>query len=172
MIGGVTIGWFLLKLLLLAVIAWQIGIGIKRHWRLTLNEKVLGAVSASLALVLGLATGYIRFLDHSSFGWGWIFEVVTSVAATIIVLKWITLDLTTIRQKWSGYPRRVFLKSIFSNSLILAFWASVMMQQGFDSGAWWARNAGLSFNVLVGNVMYLVYWLAYEYHRKTQTTRA
>ena len=132
MIGGVTIGWFLLKLLLLAVIAWQIGIGLRKHWKIALNEKIMGAASALLAVVLGSVTGYVRFLDSSSFGWGWALELITAVVATVIVIKWITLDISTIRHKWSGYPRRVFLKSIFANALILAFWASIMMQQGFQ----------------------------------------
>lgn len=168
MIGGVTIGWFILKIILLAVIAWQIGIGLKTRWKLSLSERVAGAIAAFVAISLGLTSGYIRALDISDFGWGWGIELVTAVIATMIVFYWISLDIKVISKKASGYPRSFFLKGIFSNFLVLIFWVSIMSQEGMGSLHWWGRNAALSFNVLIGNLLYLAYYCLYEFHRKRQ----
>lgn len=167
--GGVPIWWFILTLILLSIIGMQIGVGIRNKWQFTTNAKIVAVTTGAIVLVLGLFTGGIRYLDSSSLGWGWAFETLTAVVATVIVMKWILLDIKTISTKALGYPRAVFLKGIFSNALVLFFWVHVMTQQGFASGEWWATNAGLTFNVLIGNLIYLGYWLIYEYHRRKQT---
>lgn len=167
MLGAVNLSWFFLKLIMLAIIGWQIGVGIKKRLDFGVDERKSGILFAGFAFSLGLLAGYIRYLDQTNFGWGWWFESVTSVIGTSIVFYWIILDLKTIRKKGpSGYPRSVFMKGLFNNSLVLIFWAYVMSIQGFDSLFWWHRNFALSFNILVGNILYLGYWLFYEQERK------
>lgn len=110
MIGSVTIGWFIIKLLLLAMIGWQIGVGTQRANPFTFspNEKTIGAVCALLAVILGVATGIARYADAEPFGIGWLFESATAIIATVIVVKWILTDLSTICHNASGYPRSFF----------------------------------------------------------------
>ncbi|OHA67039.1 MAG: hypothetical protein A3E07_00795 [Candidatus Wildermuthbacteria bacterium RIFCSPHIGHO2_12_FULL_45_9] len=169
MFGGVTIWWFLLQLPLLAIIAWQIGIAFHRHLRLSYPEWVAGVGAGCFALLLGIGTAAIRYADSSTFGWGWILETITATVATLIVLRWILLDISTIRTTLqgsnTGYPRAFFLKGVFGNSLILVFWFHVMLEGGISNQLWWLKNIGLTFNVLVGNALYLAYWLLYEYYR-------
>lgn len=167
MIGGVTIWWFILKLLLLGVIGWQIGAGLKRRLKLFVSEKIAGFISTVAAFIFGGFAGYIRSIDDSPFGWGWMLEGATAVIATLIVVKWIYHDLQIIKQKAIGYPRTFFVKGIFCNFLVIWFWLHIMTEGSFNS-IWWIRNLGLSFNVLVGNLIFLIYWLTYEYHRKKQ----
>jgi len=158
MIGGVTILWFILKLILLAVIGWQIGAGIKNQLKLQFNEKVLRIMTAIAAFLLGLFTGYIRNIDSSIMGWGWFLETITAVVAILIVIQWIWHDIKTISKDVSGYPRSFFLKGIFGNSVIFLFWIHIMIQTHWN----WEMQAGLSFNVLIGNIIYIIYWLKYE----------
>lgn len=66
-----------------------------------------------------------------------------------------------------GLSAFFFLKVIGNNTLVLIFWVHVMAQGGFTL-TWMFENFGLSFNILVGNVLYLAYYGAYEYHRKQQ----
>ncbi len=167
MVSGVTIWWFIIQLILLFIIGWQVGAGIRQRLRLTIKERVAGIIFGTVALITGLCAGYIRSIDKASLGWGWLFESSTAIIATVIVFNWIKNDLRTIRKSASGYPRSLFLKGLFSNFLVLWFWSHIMVNAGFD-GTSWLRNLGLSFNVLVGNLIYLVYWLLYEHHRKLQ----
>ncbi|MBI2625291.1 MAG: hypothetical protein HYW70_03080 [Candidatus Nealsonbacteria bacterium] len=170
MIGGVTILWFVLQLSLLAIIGWQIGVGLKRRWKITLEEKITGITMAMAAIGLGLIAGYIRSLDQNVLGWGWGLEFTTAIVAMFIVARTIMLDIATIQIKWSGYPRSFFLKALFSNTLVLLFWLSIMLriEGGLMDPNWWIRNAGLSFNVLVGNALFYLYYFNYEYYRKKQ----
>lgn len=169
MLGAVNLSWFFLKLLTISIIGWQIGVGIAKNLDLSMSEKKSGIMFACFAFLLGLCTGYIRFLDQTDFGWGWWLETITSVIGTSIVLKWIVLDIKTMRGKGtSGYPRSFFMKGLFNNSLVLIFWTHVMAQGGFDSFFWWHRNFALTFNILIGNILYLGYWLTYEYERRAQ----
>ena len=114
MIGGVTILWFIFKLLLLGIIGWQIGVGRKIRLKLSVNEQIIGIISAIIAFSLGILAGYIRSIDASPLGWGWTFEGFTAIIATFIVIKWIWHDLQTISQKAQGYPRTFFFKGILS----------------------------------------------------------
>jgi len=169
MIGGVTILWFILKLLLLVIIGWQIGVGLKRRLRLFVSERNAGIVFAIMAFSFGIIAGCIRNIDNAPLGWGWIFECSSAIIATLIVIKWIWHDMQTISQKARGYPRTFFLKGVFSNFLIVLFWIHIMTEKGsLNDGIWWLRNLGLSFNVILGNVIYLIYWLMYEYYRDEQ----
>lgn len=68
MIDGVTIGWYLLKLILLAVIAWQIGVGLRNRWKVRTSNITAGAISAIAALALGAITGITRYLDETISG--------------------------------------------------------------------------------------------------------
>ncbi|PIT93538.1 hypothetical protein COU00_03820 [Candidatus Falkowbacteria bacterium CG10_big_fil_rev_8_21_14_0_10_43_11] len=167
MTDGVTIWWFVLKLILLAIIGWQIGIGIKNRLRLTMNDRIAGTIFAVSSFLVGLIAGYIRSIDQTPLGWGWAMETSTAVIATLIVFKWIQHDIKTISECAIGYPRKFFLKGIFGNFLVFWFWLHIMVNSGFD-GMSWLRYFGLSFNVLIGNLLFFIYWLIYEYHRKKQ----
>lgn len=168
---GVTPLWFGLKLTLLAIIGWQIGLSLKKKLHLTTNEKKAGIVSACAAFILGLLAGGIRSADQSQFGWGWRFETLTAILATLIVVKWIRDDLQTISQTETPeiYPRSFFLKGILGNTLILWFWWHIMSNGDITSGIWWLENVGLTFNVLVGNIIYLDYWRRYERYCRSKT---
>lgn len=165
---GVTPWWLILKLILLAIIGWQIGVGIKNKLQLTTSDKMLGITASLLALMLGVTTGYIRTIDQSALCWGWGFESITAVVATLIVIKWITDDLKVIKEKASGYPRSFFLKGIPCNFLILWFWAHIISRGDFQRPTFWLENFGLTFNALVGNVIYLIYYIRYEQCRSRQ----
>lgn len=171
MLGGVSISWFLLKLVLIAVIAWQIGIGVMRHWRPTQNQITAGATAAVLSIILGIVACVVRVQDTSQFGWGWVLETSTSIFATGIVAWWIVTDLSTIKVKASDYPRSFFLKGIANNLLFVLFWINVLhlsiAKTGSPGGAVWLE-AGLTFNTVVGNLLYLTYYAVYEYHRNKQ----
>jgi hypothetical protein len=167
MIGGVTIWWFILQLILIAIIGWQIGAGIRKHLQLTINERTMGIIFAVASFLTGLLTGYIRSIDRTPFGWGWVMEASTAILATIIVFKWIQNDIRTFHKSANGYPRQFFLKGLLSNFLVLWFWFHIMTLGQFN-GECWLRNLGLSFNVLIGNILYLIYWLIYEYYKKKQ----
>lgn len=164
MIGVVTIWWFVLMLLLLSIIGWQIGVGLKNKLHISANEKITGLISAIIAIFLGLSAGYIRNVDKSPFGWGWGFEWITAVIATLIVFKWIWHDIQTISKKASDYPRSFFLKGVFCNFLIIWFWLHVMIKSDWN----WLAEIGLSFNTIVGNIIYFIYYGAYEHHLKKQ----
>lgn len=168
LVGGVTIWWFILKLFLLAIIGWQIGIGMKRHLELKISERVAGIITAIVVFSFGLTAGYIRTIDQELLGWGWIFESSTAIIATLIVIKWIWHDIQTISIKAKGYPRTLFPKGIFNNFLVLFFWVHVMIKGGGFDLTHLINNLGLSFNVPFGNIIYLIYYLIYEYHRKKQ----
>lgn len=166
--GTVSLSWFILKIAVVGVIGWQIGVGLNRQWRPTASDKTAGAIALAGSVALGLMVGYVRALDERPFGWGWALESLTAFAATVIVWRWITSDLKTIAVRASGYPRSLFWKGMFSNSLILGFWIHLILQEGGFTGLVLLRNNGLTFNVLVGNVLYFVYYGAYEYHRYRQ----
>ena len=167
LIGGTAISWFILKVALLGIIGWEIGVGINRRWHPTKNEKVIGFIALAFSMILGIGAGYVRYLDTSKFGWGWIVESSTAIVSTLIVAWWIWMDLTTISKKAFVYPRRLFLKGIFSNFLILWFWLHIMYMEGsFAYGA--KHQLGLTFNVIVGNLLYLLFYATYEYHRARQ----
>jgi len=55
-------------------------------------------------------------------------------------------------------------------ALVLLFWIHVMSQVGTDFSAlqWWIINTGLTFNVLVGNLIYLGLYISYERYRRIQ----
>lgn len=171
MLGGVSISWFLLKLVLIAVIAWQIGVGVMRHWRPTQSQIVTGAAAAVLSIILGTAACVVRMQDPSPFGWGWTLETGTAIFATGIVAWWIAADLSTIKVKASGYPRSFFVKGIANNALFVLFWIHVLevslSKTGSLRGAVWLE-AGLTFNTVVGNLLYGAYYAAYEYYRRKQ----
>ena len=165
---GVTIWWFILKVLLLGVIGWEIGAGIARRFHPTIGEIATSAISAIVTLLTGLYAGYLRAIDNSLFGVGWLVEVLTAVIATLIVVKVISRDLGVMRQDCSGYKRAFILKGIGCNTLILLFWAHLMAMQGFTDPRAWRLNLGVTFNVLVGNAIYLYFWGMYEKHRSRQ----
>jgi len=170
LVGGTAISWFILKVILLGIIGWQIGVGINRRWNPTRNEKIAGTIALVLSMALGTMAGGIRYLDASKFGWGWVVESITAIVSTFIVAWWIWMDLQTISEKAKDYPRSTFLKGIFSNSLIIWFWLHVMhIEGGFATGM--LHQLGLTFNALVGNLLYLGYYSAYEYHRARQANR-
>ncbi len=167
LIGGTAISWFVLKVMLLGIIGWEIGVGVNRIWHPTKSEKIAGFVAVVFSVVLGISAGYIRYLDTSEFGWGWVVESFTAIVSTLIVAWWILVDLTTISKKAIGYPRRLFLKGIFSNFLILWFWFHIMYLEGsFARGT--IHQFGLTFNVIVGNLLYLFFYATYEYHHVRQ----
>lgn len=168
MTGGVNIGWFVGKVIILTIIGWQIGVGITRKWRPTANEKKAGLIVAFASLILGLSGGIIRALDQTPLGWGWLLESITAVIATLIVCWCIYENLKNIRRKADDYPRQAFLKGLFNNTLIIWFWLHIMGRGGFGESITWLINFGLTFNVLVGNLIYWIYYLAYEYYRRKQ----
>lgn len=166
--SGATPWWFALQLLVLAIIAWQIGVGIGRQWRPTANEKKIGAVLALGAIALGVACGIVRAGDSSHRGWGWGLEAATSIIATMIVVWWIYADMQTFRVNASGYPRRALLKGLFCNALVVWYWAHIIVQRGGFNADALVDEMGLTFNTIVGNLIYFAYYFAYEYYRAKQ----
>lgn len=157
---GATPLWFGLQLILLAVIGFQIGVGLKNKLDLPLKSRQVGWLNALLALTLGIVTGILRAGNQADFGWGWKMESITAVIATMIVIKWISDDLKVIAVKPQGYPRTFFIKGVICNLMVFGFWVHVMNND--YSALNWQRNFGLSFNVLIGNIIYLIYWIRYE----------
>lgn len=169
MTGGTTIWWFISKLSLLAVIGWQIGVGIRQSWRPTESDKVFGAFAMIASVALGFCGGAARYLDKTPLGWGWRIETASLILSTLIVVWWIATDLKTIKEKASGYPRAMFIKGIVNNALITWFCLHMLvLRGGITNSESWLLNAGLSFNIIIGNLTYLAYYAAYEYHRWKQ----
>ena len=168
MVGGASISWFLLKIVLLGVIGASIGIGMQRLWKPSTTEKWVGLLAACAAMMLGILGGILRNSDSSYLGYGWATETITAIIGTIIVIVWISMDMRQIKKTASAYPRSTFLKGILSNTLVLWFWLHVMVQQGIGNISTWVSHTGLTFNILVGNILYIVYWLMYEYHIHAQ----
>jgi len=167
LVDGTAISWAILKVIMLGIIGWQIGVGIQRRWSPTKNEIMAGTIALIVAMCLGSLAGYIRYLDSGDFGWGWAVESITAIGSTLIVGWWIGLDLKNIAQKAAEYPRSMFLKGIFSNALIVWFWIHIMsLEGGLASGA--THQLGLTFNTIVGNLLYFVYYGAYEVYRRRQ----
>ena len=111
----VTLGLFVLKLVLLAIIGWQIGAGMEKRLELAAETKKKGIIFAVAAVMLGLASGHARTIDQTYLGWGWMLESATAIIATLIVAKWILADLGVIKKNYQGYPRGFFIKGIISN---------------------------------------------------------
>ncbi len=171
--GGMTIWAFLLNIVLLSIIGWQIGVGIGRQWFPTKKEKHLGMALVVIAACLGLAVGKIRTLDSELFGWGWALEVVTAIMATLMVVWWIVGDMSVITHKASGYPRSFFLKGMCNGALaILLLYHLITSYHGGGTYEAWKVNAGIAFNVIVGNGVFWVYYLAWEYCRRQQLKSA
>lgn len=165
MAGGQTIWTFWLMVAVLMMIGWSIGVGIRRQYRPSANEKKAAMVGAALALTLGLVAGYIRGTDPSPRGWGWALESGTAVVATIIVFNWIMEDMRVIRLKAADYPRSMFLKGILSNTLVIWFWWNLMVTTGGFTAENLVTNLGVTFNTVIGNILYLAYYILYEYYR-------
>jgi hypothetical protein len=169
MAGGATIWWFISKLALLAIIGWQIGAGVRQSWRPTQSERVFGAFAVIASISLGLCGGAVRAMDNTPLGRGWQIETIALVLSTMIVIWWIATDLQTIKEKASGYPRTMFLKGLANNALITWFWLHMLVLcGGLTNAESWLVNIGLSFNIIIGNLLYLAYYAAYEYHRWNQ----
>ncbi len=173
MMGGVTLWTFILTTALLAIIGWQVGAGIGRQWYPSVGERRGGVAMLITSATVGLLAGAVRYADSATFGWGWALETVTAVVATMIVIWWITSDIKTIAKNASGYPRSFFLKGVFNNALEIWVLAHLVLsyQEGGTMVEAWTSNAGIAFNVIVGNVIYLTYYLLWERHRARQTTR-
>ncbi len=171
MTGGVNISWFVLKVVLVAIIGWQIGVGLNKRWRLTANERFAGTMALILATLLGLGAGMLRAADQSPRGWGWLLETITACGSTAVVMAWILTDIKTIRGKAADYPRSNFRKGIFSNSLIVWFWLHIAMPNDGLSKEAIIDNLGLTINVIIGNLIYLTYYAIYEFHRLRQTAK-
>ncbi len=169
-VGGITIWAFLLNVVLLSIIGWQIGVGVGQQWFPTRKEKQLGIITLTAAVLLGLIAGKIRILDSALFGWGWAFEVLTAVISTFIVIWWIINDISVIKHKAFGYPRSFFLKGILNNAL--GVWVLAHLIISYPGDGAWTSNAGIAFNVIVGNAIYLVYYLTWEYHYARQLKHA
>ncbi|MDP3993961.1 MAG: hypothetical protein Q8P75_03210 [bacterium] len=163
--GAASFSWFVLGLVLLAVIGWGIGIGVKRIWVPTLRERVGGIIFTALAVALGLIVGAVRYMDPQPLGWGWALESATAVISTGIVGWWIWLDMKNISRRPDAYPRSAFLKSIYSNGLAIVFWVHLIQIFGGFSQYTLLVNLGITFNVLVGNLLYLGYYGYYEHCR-------
>lgn len=188
--GGTSIIWYAQILLIVGAIGWQIGV-LSRHTtdNLSGKEKFAGAAGALIAVSLGVLAGYMRTIDQSAFGYGWALEVLTAVVATFIVMWFISLDLQVIRRKHDGYSRQGFLKAVVGgNLLIVLSWVHVMSAPiggdllsalapygivsteggNWSNFYWWAHNFAYSFNTIVGNLIFLYYYLTYEFHRSRQ----
>ncbi len=165
---GVTIWWFILKILLLAVIGWEIGAGVARRFQPMIGEIATSTISALIALTAGLYAGYLRAIDTSPYGVGWRAESLTAVISTLIVIKVISRDLGVMKRDCTGYRRAFILKGIACNTLILLFWVHLMAMRGFSAPRTWWLNLGVTFNVLVGNAIYLYFWWMYERCRRRQ----
>lgn len=171
MMGGVTLWTFILNVVLLGIIGWQVGAGIGRQWYPSVGEKRAGIFMLVVSVVLGLLAGGVRYADPATFGWGWALETITAVVATLIVIWWITNDIRTITKNASGYPRSFFLKGVFNNALEI--WVLVhlilMYQGGGGMTEAFTSNAGVAFNIIVGNVIYFAYYLLWEMHQARQS---
>src|SRR3989338_3687358 len=163
--GAASFTWFVLGLVLLAVICWGIGIGVKRIWAPTVGEKFCGVIFAAGAGALGLIVGAVRYMDPWPLGWGWALESATAIISTAIVGWWIWLDMKNISRRPDAYPRSAFLKSIYSNALAVVFWVHLIQIFGGFSQYALLVNLGITFNVLVGNLLYLGYYAYYEHCR-------
>lgn len=110
--------------------------------------------------------GAVRAADASPRGWGWALETVTAIIATLIVLWFIAVDVKTMRESVRiGYPRSMFLKGIACNALIVWYWAHTIVQGGGFNLHALIDEAGLTFNTIAGNLVYLLYYLAFEYYK-------
>ena len=171
--GSASVMWFMLQLLVLALI----GAGIGAQWSrkgqaLSRNEKFAALIGGIAALALGSFTAFMRTMDSEPFGYGWLMDSVTAVASTVFVMGFIRRDLIAVRKDHSGYPRAMFYKGIFGcNVFILLLWLHVMSRGDMSDPSWWAQNLGLCFNTLVGNVIYLGFYFAYEHYRSVQERR-
>jgi len=78
------------------------------------------------------------------------------------------LDIKQIRKDPSGYPRSFFVKGVLSNALTILFWLSIIFQPQKDMSfnVWQMKNIAFSFNVIVGNILFWIYWGIYEVNRK------
>lgn len=171
LIGATDLSWFALKIILVAIIGWQIGVGLVRRSHLNIEEQTGGLTAVVFAVISGLGSGYARALDASSFGWGWTMETATAILATMIVLYWMKADLGTMRKNPFGYPRSVFHKAMVSNALVLWFWFHVIATSPEKASNAWLIHLGLTINILVGNTAYLCYYGAYEYYRMANKIR-
>jgi len=167
LLGEVTIYWFFTQLILIGILGWQVGEGLRRKWRFSIMEKASAWIFGFLALGLGAIAGYARYIDQSIFGWGWRMELVGSIVATFIVWRFIALDIKVVKQNYRGYTKGFLFKTILSNLFVLIFWANLIWQpaSGFTTASWWLRNIGLSFNIIIGNLITFVffgYWLRYR----------
>ncbi len=171
MMGGITMWTFLLKVILLAIIGWQIGIGIGRHWFPSVREKTVGALMLFLAALLGSVAGIVRYIDKSTFGWGWGLETVTAILGTCVVVWWISQDLRTIKQKADGYPRSFFHKGIFNNLFSIWVLVHLIIITPGTIGQSWLSNAGVAIGVIIGNLIFFIYYFTWEYYIRKQTER-
>ncbi len=173
MMGGITIWAFILNTVLLAIIGWQVGAGVVgRKWYPSVGEKRGGIAMLVIAAVVGLMAGAVRYSDPSTFGWGWMLETITAVVSTMIVMWWISTDIKMMSKKASDYPRSFFLKGVFNNAL--AIWVLIhliLSYPGEGVAEAFASNAGFAFNAIVGNMIYFVYYLVWEYHHARQSVR-
>ncbi len=168
MIGGVNISWFIFKVMIVGIIGWQIGVGLTKQWRPTQSERANGVKALILAILLGIGAGALRAIDQSPRGWGWILETITASGSTAIVIAWIWADIQTICNKAKDYPRSMFLKGIFSNSLLIWFYLHLIMPENSLSQKAIIDNLGLTINITIGNLIYWIYYATYEYHRHNQ----
>ena len=169
MMGGFTLWAFVLTLILLTIIGWQIGTGIGRQWYPTVGEKRGGIAMLVASAVLGLVAGAVRYVNPSNFGWGWMLETGTAIIATGIVVWVITSHIKTIAKKASDYPRSFFLKGVSNNALeIWVLTHLILSYQGRMAEAF-ASNAGFAFNIIVGNAIYFVFYVLWEIHQWRQS---
>lgn len=168
MVGGVTPLLFVFQLTLLMIIGWQVGVGIRRRWKPTSNETLVGGVTAVLAASLGLIAGYVRTRDPTDRGWGWVLETSTAIGGTALVLWFILEDVKNLRKKAASYPRSLFLKGILCNTLAIWFWIHQIIQGGGFTAEVLTRFAGITFNTVIGNLIYLGYYATFEYYLKKQ----
>ncbi|KKW39473.1 hypothetical protein A3I46_00720 [Candidatus Kaiserbacteria bacterium RIFCSPLOWO2_02_FULL_54_13] len=173
MMGGFTLWAFILMAVLLAIIGWQVGVGIGRQWYPSVGEKRGGIAMLVASAILGLVAGAVRHADPSTFGWGWMLETTTAIIATGIVVWVITNHIKTIAKKASDYPRSFFLKGVSNN--VLEIWVLIhLLNLSYTGGVFeaWASNAGFAFNIIVGNAIYFVFYGLWEIHRTRQARRA
>jgi len=168
--GGISLGWFVLQLGILVVI----GLQIESHTQfLGSRSSLLSATLAGLcALILGLLTGYARYSDHASLGWGTIMDSVSSIIAIMLVMGFIRHDLETISKNHTGYTRAMFIKGLLCNVCVTLGWLNVMSKGSWHDPLNWIQNFGFSFVIITGNAIYLRYYLLYEYYRFQQQKTA
>jgi len=167
--GSVSISALILKLLLLSILGWQVGTLRGRLSSTSTYQTIQAVASAIVALGLGLAFGFLRFSDTTVFGYGWWVETSSAIIAILLVTKFIWDDLQFMRVKGTGgYTRSLFQKGVLGNLLIVWFWLHTISQGGFGNGTWWLQNASLTISTIVGNLIYIGYWLTYEYYRKRE----